>query len=382
MNTFIINSECIPVNERPFPDFFLGGILQRIEVFTMKRILLVVVFVILLVVFVVIILRDRSHTPPIVDHPNSIAELQKLSLGDFEQWILMRGNDRDNPVLLWLHGGPGSSQMPVAHALDKELEKEFIVVHYDQRGAGKSNTDDFDESTMVYEQFLSDVHELTQYLKERFNTEKIFILGHSWGTQIALEMASRFPSDYHACISVGQVVNQALSHQIAHTWLFETLQKENKSRDLEKLKQLGDPPYTDHKTFVTFIQMVDRYKGSFDVGFASLGWMALQSPEYSVKDLLRWLKGSNRGSGVMWDEDQYRNFNAMKDIPSVSIPLYFLQGKDDYNTPLSAVERYYEVLDAPKGKHLIVFESSAHTPFFAEPQKFSSTLFAIKEDVI
>ncbi len=348
----------------------------------MKRILLVLVLAILSIVIIVIIFRDRSHTPPIVGHPNSIAELQRLPLGGFEQWLLMRGNDRDNPVLLWLHGGPGSSQMPVAHALDKELEKHFIVVHYDQRGAGKSNTRDFDESTMVYEQFLSDVHELTQYLKKRFNAEKIFILGHSWGTQIALEMASRFPQDYHTCISVGQVVNQGLSHQIAYAWLLETLQKENKSRDLEKLKQLGPPPYTDHKTFVTFIQMVDRYKGSFDVGFTTLGWMALQSPEYSVKDLLRWFNGSNRGSGVMWHEDQYQNFNAMKDIPSVSIPIYFLQGKQDYNTPLEAVELYYEVLDAPKGKHLIVFDSSAHTPFFGEPEKFSSTLIAIKKAVM
>ena len=111
--------------------------------------------------------------------PESIASLQKVKLGGMDQWILIRGYDVSNPILLWLHGGPGAAQMPVAHHFNGDLEKDFVVVHWDQRGAGKSNPKDFDEQTMTLEQFISDAHELTQYLKKRFHKRKIYLLGHS-----------------------------------------------------------------------------------------------------------------------------------------------------------------------------------------------------------
>lgn len=100
--------------------------------------------------------------------PESIVSLEKVTLGDMDQWILIRGNNIKNPVLLWLHGGPGAAQMPVAHYFNGALEEGFIVAHWDQRGAGKSNPLDFDEQTMTFEQFLTDAHELTQYLKKPF----------------------------------------------------------------------------------------------------------------------------------------------------------------------------------------------------------------------
>lgn len=138
--------------------------------------------------------------------PRSIASLEKIKLGGMDQWILIRGNDVSNPVLLWLHGGPGAAQMPIAHHFDKNLEKDFIVVHWDQRGAGKSNPKDFDEQTMTFEQFITDAHELTQYLKRRFNTEKIYLVGHSWGTQLGIKMVQLYPEDYFAYIGIGQAV--------------------------------------------------------------------------------------------------------------------------------------------------------------------------------
>ena len=104
--------------------------------------------------------------------PGSIALLEKINLGGMEQSILVRGYNKDNPILLWLHGGPGSSQMPIAHQYDKELEKEFVVVHWDQRGAGKSNPAGFDENSMSYEQFISDGHQLTRYLLQCANSSR------------------------------------------------------------------------------------------------------------------------------------------------------------------------------------------------------------------
>ena len=330
-------------------------------------------------------LFGSGHTPEITDEngtvlPGSIADLEKIRLGGMDQWILTRGYDINNPVLLWLHGGPGSSQMPIAHACDKELEKEFIVVHWDQRGAGKSNPPDFDETTMTYEQFIADTHQLTGYLKNRFGKEKIYILGHSWGTQPGLEAAARYPEDYRAYIGLSQVVNNEMSHVIAHKWLAEQIRREENKKDLEKLEALGPPPFTDHGDFVTFIRLVDAYGGSFDRPFSRLMWIALRSPEYTFRDMLAWLNGANRGSGQMWDEAVYSSFNAIEKYPELRVPVYFFQGRHDYNTPFEATGKYYQRLVDTAGKHLIVFEDSAHTPFLAEPEKFVRELIKVKEE--
>ncbi|MGC9311237.1 MAG: alpha/beta fold hydrolase [Sediminispirochaetaceae bacterium] len=325
-----------------------------------------------------------GHTPAITDEngtvlPDSIAALEKISLGGMDQWILMRGRDTGNPVLLWLHGGPGSSQMPAAHVCDTELEKEFIVVQWDQRGAGKSNPPDFDENTMSYDQFIADTRQLTEYLKDRFGREKIYILGHSWGTQPGIEAAGRYPGDYYAYIGVSQVVSNEMSHIIGREWLADQIRQEDKKKDLEKLEALGTPPYTDHDDFVTFIRMVDAYGGSFDLPFSRLAWIALRSPEYTFRDMLAWMNGANRGSGQMWSEKSYSSFDAAAKYPELRVPVYFFQGRNDYNTPLEATETYYRNLVDSAGKHLIVFEDSAHTPFLAEPEKFVRELIKVKE---
>ena len=158
-------------------------------------------------------------TTPATGAGNGIAVLEPIPLGGMDQWILIRGEDRSNPVLLWLHGGPGSPQMPIAHATTRALEAYFTVVHWDQRGAGKSNHEGFEESSMSLEQFASDTHALTQYLKQRLGVPNIILLGHSWGTMLGARVVSRWPEDYAAYVAVGQVVNTPRATAMAVTWL-------------------------------------------------------------------------------------------------------------------------------------------------------------------
>ena len=310
--------------------------------------------------------------------PESIALLEKVKLGGMEQWIQIRGNDISNPVLLWLHGGPGSAQMPVAHYFNGALEKNFIVVHWDQRGAGKSNPKDFDEQTMTIEQFISDAHDLTQYLKNRFDKDKIYLVGHSWGSQLGIQLAYKHQEDYYAYIGVSQVMNGYAANEIAHKWLTEQIKKTGKIKDLKRLEKLGSPPFTDHEKYIKFAKMVDSYGGGMDVGFAKLVWIALKAPEYRLKDYIAYFRGANRGSGPMWDSS--RSFDAFRDVPELQIPVYFFSGRNDYNTPLELVKEYFEILEAPKGKHLIIFEKSAHTPFMKEPEKFNLEVVRVKNE--
>lgn len=344
------------------------------------------IIALLLVIFILIFwgkIFGPGDTPVIKDKngniiPGSIATLEEITLGGIKQAILIRGYDQDNPILLWLHGGPGSSQMPIAHHYDKELEKAFTIVHWDQRGAGKSNPTDFEPNTMTYAQFIADGHQLTGYLKNRFAKERIYLLGHSWGTQLGLELAGRYPEDYYGYIGVSQIINQQIAEKITYPWLLEQIKEKENKKDLEQLSALGKPPYFKHTDFVTFIKMVDAYGGGFDLPFFSLLWISLYAPEYNLWDYFAWLDGSNRGSGKMWQDEDYSSFNAIERFSELDLPVVFFVGKQDYNTPLEATQRYYQKLVAPKGKQLIVFQDSSHTPFLAEPEKFVQELIKIK----
>lgn len=350
----------------------------------MKVVLKVFLFFILLLILVLLYKEISSGTTrPIKDSrgndiPESVASLEKVELGGMEQWIQIRGEDDANPVLLWLHGGPGAAQMPVAYYFNGELESEFIVVHWDQRGAGKSNPPDFDERTMTFERFVEDTYELTVYLKERFQKEKIYLLGHSWGSQLGIKVAQKYPDDYYAFIGVSQVVDPVKGQEIAYTWLKEQINQRGNQKDLSQLEQLGLPHYTEHEDFVTFAGLIDKYGGNMDVSMGKLAWVALRSPEYKIRDYISWLQGANRGSGPMWETTQ--SFNVMEEVPQLLLPVYFITGENDRNTPLLPVEEYYSSLDAPEGKELIIFEKSAHTPFMAEPERFNYELIMIKRE--
>ncbi|MFH5834254.1 alpha/beta fold hydrolase [Halalkalibaculum sp. DA384] len=325
----------------------------------------------------VLLLAGCSGNTEKIPAQNAVAELISTDIGGMQQWLLIRGENNDHPVLLWLHGGPGSAQMPIHHAYTKELEKEFIVVHWDQRGAGKSNTSEFREKTMTLHRFIEDTHELTGFLKKRFGQEQIYLLGHSWDTLLGIHVVKEYPDDYEAFISVSQVVDPARADSISWSWLQEKVQESGSQDGIKALDELGGPPFEEHERFVRFIQLVDTYGGGMDAGFAHLLWKSLGASEYTLTDYIRWFKGANRGSGPMCKET--RDIDLFASIDSLGIPVYFFTGVKDYNTPHQLVNEYYDFLQAPQGKYLVRFTNSAHTPFIAEPEKFNREVVRVKQ---
>jgi pimeloyl-ACP methyl ester carboxylesterase len=152
------------------------------------------------------------------DISQSIASLEKINLGRQEQWILIRGMDITKPVILFLHGGPGTSNMCLLRKYTDELEKHFIVVTWDQRGAGKSYQAINPHSSMTIDRLVLDTGELTQLLCHRFNQQKIFLVGHSWGSLIGILSIQKYPDLYHAYIGIGQIVNMQENEQISYDW--------------------------------------------------------------------------------------------------------------------------------------------------------------------
>lgn len=332
-------------------------------------------FLLMLLLTIPVFTACQSKTDSI-DKPNAVTDLLPVEIGGLEQWLLIRGEDTGNPILLWLHGGPGAAQMPIHHAYTSDLEKDFIVVHWDQRGAGKSNHEDFWEESMTVSRFVEDVHEATQYLKQRFDREKILLLGHSWGTQIGILAASKYPEDYAAFISVGQVVHPQRGDSLSYNWLMKTVREKGSEKQKDQFKTLGRPPFEEHDTYVAFARMKDDFGGGMDVDMGSLLWKAIGSKEYTLVDYIKWFRGANRGSGPMWEES--RAFNLFDEVPVLRIPVQFIVGEHDYNTPAELVQEYYYYLEAPE-KDLVVMEECAHAPFIGDPEKFNHEVLKVKQ---
>ncbi|MEJ2703429.1 MAG: alpha/beta hydrolase [Sedimentisphaerales bacterium] len=319
------------------------------------------------------VIRDDTK----ITEPTGIESLEKVTLDGVDQWILVRAEDRSNPVLLWLHGGPGSPTMPLASQHDRELVKHFVVVHWDQRGAGKSYSPDIPQSAMVVDQFVSDTYELTQMLAGRFDVPKIYLVGHSWGSQVGMLTVARHPDSYYAFIAVGQFVYSVAGDAVGYQFALNQAASEENEKALEELEAIGPPPWTTAKQRATNARWIDAFGGT-GRQFVTADYFReiVNSPEYTLWDLFDYLRGMLFSGNALLANGEYNRVNLFEQAPKVDVPVHFFQGRYDYSTPGEVVERYYETLDAPQ-KSLVWFEQSAHFPQWEEPQKFADELLRI-----
>jgi pimeloyl-ACP methyl ester carboxylesterase len=321
-----------------------------------------------------------AYTAPITDaHGNpvsgSIASLEKIELGGVEQSILIRGESITNPVLLFLHGGPGTSEMALVRKYNLAvLEKHFTVVVWDQRGAGKSYAAMNPVSGMNIEQFVSDTHELTMLLCRRFNQERICLVGHSWGSALGVLTVEKYPELYSAYVGIGQVVNMLEGERVSYEWTLAQATKANDFKSAEKLKAIGAPPYSGNWRSKVIAQraILGKYggevyrnsRGGFFITVRSL----LEATEYRWIDRINFFRGIFASMRLLWP--QILNVNLMEQASELKVPVYFLEGRHDYESPSLLAEQYYEALKAPS-KKLIWFENSAHILNAEEAGKFN-----------
>ncbi len=311
---------------------------------------------------------------------NGISSLEEISLGDLKQWIFIRGMDIRNPVLIFLHGGPGAPLLGMSSSrkLDAELIKYFTVVHWDQRGAGKSYNSKIPIKTMTFDILVEDCNELIDYIQNRFDTQKVFIVGHSGGSVIGIKTACKYPEKIHAYVGVGQIINDFEQQKLSYNYIVE---KAEKSGDIKKqiaIKTLGSPPYNTPEKLNKKDGYIFQYGGViYDNKIKLMGVHMLSfltSPEYSLSEGFATFmnKGFKFTSRAMWDE--MRSIDITKEIKSIKVPIYFFEGKYDMATPTALVEKFYSSLDAEKGKKLIIFEKSAHLPIIEEKEKYQELL--------
>jgi pimeloyl-ACP methyl ester carboxylesterase len=307
--------------------------------------------------------------------------IEQVELGGDRQWISIRGSDIHNPVLLFLHGGPGSANLAKLRVQVPELEQHFVVVNWDQRGAGKSGSPGFDLTTLTRQQLVADAHELVDVLKKRFGVEKIYLLGFSWGTVLGLSLVDQYPDDFTAFISVSQVVDYVEGEKLSLNYARQVAKNAGNTQAITELATI-EPAYTSpdwYAQLTTERKWLLQFGGVYHTAksYTHEIWMMLIAPEYSLVEFAFWPASSSNALKQMWPELMKINF--FEQVPLVRCPIYFFVGRYDANSPWQLSEAYYQKLNAPAGKHLIWFENSAHDIFFDEPRQLEQQVLKILE---
>ena len=322
---------------------------------------------------------DANEKKSLNDHTTgkAVDSVEKLEIGGIEQWIYLKGEDSLKPVLLFLHGGPGYVMMPLLNMYNSELEKHFVVVNWDQRGAGLSYSRKVPPKSMNLKQFVSDVHEMTSYLKTRFYKEKIYIAGHSFGTILGMKAISEFPEDYWAYMGIGQVVDIGENEQLCYDFALKSAKEDNNQKAVKQLTAVGRPniegKYKNDSGYEITVKWMEYYGGDL---YGKSTTRGLEDEIYESEIYKNAGDKIEKGlsfSALLFEDKEVMKIDFRKQIKKVNVPVYFFSGRHDYDTPFKLVEQYYNILNAPE-KALIWFDNSAHFPFYEEPEIFNTVI--------
>ena len=239
-------------------------------------------------------LRERNARTYAITTPNGIDEATNVEIGGIEQWITIRGEDRNNPALLFLHGGPGDATNPWGYAAFRSWLKYFTVVQWDQRGSGRTfgRNGAASASTITPDRMAQDGIELAEWVKKKLHKDKIVLVGHSWGSILGVFMAKARPELFYAFVGTGQVADPTRNYAVAYAALVDRAARDGNSRALGELNEVGPPPYKDGKGFAVQRKWSNLFEGA-DVFLASTLGFALTAPGYSLGDINDWFEGQN-----------------------------------------------------------------------------------------
>ena len=311
-----------------------------------------------------------------------ISEKIRVDINGVQQGMFLQSRDQANPVLLFLHGGPGMPTYFLNRNYPTGLEELFTVCWWEQRGAGLSYYSDIAPETMTLEQLIADTIEVTNYLRSRFGKEKIYLLGHSWGSYLGIHAAARAPELYHAYIGMAQVACQIRSENAAYDYMLaQYRERGNRSmvRKMEKTPISMTVPLPQ-----PYMRARDALMHGLGVGtmhdmksvINGIFFPVMGSREYSVREKINIWRGKAFSRGRLWDRMLMTDLAAK--VPELGLPVYFCHGIFDYTVTCNETRKYFQELRAPL-KGFYTFEQSAHSPAYEEPKRM---LQILREDVL
>ncbi len=341
---------------------------------------------IVLLGFGALLVVSRGIPKPFLDPngqntPGSISEKIFVPINGVEQGMIIKGRDSSKPVLLYLHGG--IPDFFLTQKYPTGLDDDFVVVWWEQRGSGLSYDPAMPKEVLNTEQLILDTIDLTNYLRERFHQDKIYLMGHSGGTFIGIQATSRHPELYHAYIGVAQMSNQLQSEKLAYDYMLEKFKADGNSSMVRKLEQApvdGNVAPSKAYNMVRDDAMHSLGIGTMHEMKSIVTGLLLESflnREYTLPEKVNiWRAKSQSGISTMWDQMVVTDLSNQ--VTELQVPVYFIHGVYDYTVSYSLAKEYFAKIDAPV-KGFYSFDGSAHSPMFEEPEKLVNIM---REDVL
>ncbi|MEO7909595.1 MAG: alpha/beta hydrolase [Roseiflexaceae bacterium] len=326
-----------------------------------------------------------ASTPPILGAggsqlPGSIAELTTVRLGGHDQTIMIRGYSTDKPVLLYLNGGPGQSGLPFTRVELDDLSRDFVIVDWDQRGAGKSYAALDPTATLTLDQAINDTIELTNYLRQRFDEQKIYVIGESWGSILGVLAVQRQPDLFYAFIGSGQMVSVRETDQRFYQDVLDLAARNGNAELAATMRRYGQPPYADipYANVFAMGQYDALYKpytpsqAYMDRGNASgIGPYGVLASEYNLVEKFNVLRGLIDTFTVMYPQLQEIDFR--RDVKRLEVPVYILDGAAELSARRDLTVEWFNALDAPT-KRMFTIENAAHSVAFEQFEVFGTIM--------
>lgn len=315
----------------------------------------------------------------------SISEKIILDINNTSLGMFIMGKDTSKPILLFLGGGPGIPEYFLETQYPSGLENEFVVCYLEYRGTSLSYEPDISSDTVTTEQYIEDAIGVTNYLRERFGQEKIYLMGHSFGTYIGVLAASKHPELYNAYIAMSQITDQEKSEKLAYSYMLEQYQLSKNTKMVTEFE--NHPILSDDSAYITYFNSSLRDTAMHELGVGTMRNMksvitgiffpSLRCTVYTPSERINIWRGKAFSKTIPAVAD-VTHFNAILEVPRLEIPVYFFAGKYDYTCCYSLQREYYDQIQAPQ-KAFYTFDYSAHSPLFEEPEKAGLIL---REDVL
>jgi len=306
-----------------------------------------------------------------------IDERRFVRIGGVNQWIAIRGQNRDNPAILVLHGGPGAANSPLERIF-LPWERDFTVVQWDQRGAGKSYSPN--KAPASIDLMVKDAAEVSEYVCGRLHRKKIILLGHSWGSLLGILLVKAHPGLFDAWVGTGQIMNMQKGESEAYARILAKARTRGDKEAIDALVQSGPPPYRSIRQMGLERRWAMQYEPGLDYGVTGPRLLLaelLTAPDYSLKDVVNYIRGEIDGDAFFGEA---LDGPVMRiDLPALGtgfpIPFFVVQGAEDDVTPASLAQAYFDQVVAPR-KAMLLVPGAGHMVMMTRPDAFLKFLLA------